>query len=95
MLLTFYRRAPGPIGMSLKKSRGVDFTKELMWTFGTIVVRSYVQLFATLGVFSTIVPSYMIYVKCNISFFVKSILVHDFGGMKLYLSLHWHCPTKT
>ena len=57
MLLTFYRRAPGPIGMFLKKSRGGKFTKELMWTFGTIVVRSYVHLFATLGVFSTIVPS--------------------------------------
>ena len=39
-----------------------------MWTFGTIVVRSHVQLFATLGVFSTIVPSYMIYVKCQYQF---------------------------
>ena len=33
-----------------------NFTKELMGTFGTITVRSYVQLFATLGMFSTIVP---------------------------------------
>ena len=95
MLLTFYRRAPGPIGMFLKKSWGGNFTKELMWAFGAIVFRSYGQLFATLGVFSTIVPSYMIYVKCRYQFLREIDIGTCFGGMKLYLSLHWHCPTKT
>ena len=45
-----------------------------MWTLGTIVVRSYVQLFATLGVFSTIVPSYMIYIKLQYQFLREMIM---------------------
>ena len=63
--LTFCRRAPGPmvIARTLK-------TVESPRGWGTyvdqvtpiIIVRSYVQLFAGLCVFSTIVPSYVTYV---------------------------------
>lgn len=49
-----------------------DITKELVWPFdvgyGKIRARRYEQLLATLRTFSTIVPSYVVYVKYSNKF---------------------------
>ena len=68
-ILKIFRNFPG----------GEDLTKKLMWTFDVDYVtrNSYVQLLATLCVFSTIVPSYVTHINRP----------QKFWGMMLYPSL--------